>query len=193
MNVKHASDIAWEVLPLCFLLFPHRYFLELTFCCDKRKSLESHTHSQQNSSSAGMGAFRVFSNSHHTQWTMLGLRDSAWDAWELLFSLPIASICNANDLLYSVRLWHGKVVFSLSLSLCVLHSLSSLSACLSVSCPYSFATSIFLPYPLPLSFLSVSSLVLCLCLSLSCPLPCPLSFCPLSLHLSLSLSLSALA
>lgn len=95
LNVKYAADTAWEVFLLCFILFPHRYILTLTFGCDKRKAFNpTHIYSE---------FWPLDPNSTPTLWrtvrllrsprTMLGFRLYAWG----LFTLPIASICNAND------------------------------------------------------------------------------------------------
>lgn len=95
LNAKHAADTAWEVFLLCFILFPHHYILTLTFGCDKRKALNpTHIHSEfqpldPNSTPTLQYTTRLLRSS----WTMLGFRLDAWD----FFTLPITSICNAND------------------------------------------------------------------------------------------------
>lgn len=95
LNVKYAADTAWEVFLLCFILFPHCYILTLTFGCDKRKAFNpTHVYSEfrpldPNSTPTLRRTVRLL----HSHRTMLGFRLYAWG----LFTLPITSICNAND------------------------------------------------------------------------------------------------
>lgn len=115
LNVKYAADTAWEVFLLCFILFPHRYILTLTFGCDKRKAFNpTHIYSEFRPLDPNCTpTLRRTVRPLRSPRTMLGFRLNAWG----LFTLPIASICNANDWVTEcVSLCQGEVVFSLCIS-----------------------------------------------------------------------------